>query len=426
MMDDSTLSNLFYHLDMAVMERLNDGSLQLIGDLPDCLKRFFPDVSPCMKRFRPEEEFPFLENFLFDAEDWWNTESSGRLKSGPWIETDQWGNECEFEATALCIEKRDILLIELARYSYEEKQAFIQKSRELSLAYHRLAQAEAEVKKARDAAEDANRKIISSIRYSRMIQRSLLPDPENIRTFLQNSFYIWMPRDIVGGDFIFAEWLSELSRESNATGTLVIAVVDCTGHGVPGALMTIIACFALRKIIRDEKKRAPAQILARLNFLVKTSLHQDTDYALSDDGLDAAVCCIEVQGEGQEVRGEGSRMIFAGAKLPLIYIENDKVETIKGDKQSLGYRRSDLDFEYTNHFITIQKGMRFYMFTDGFTDQHGGKKKRRFGSRRFRELLKKNAHLSFDKQREALLQAFDDYRGSNERRDDMTGIGFGF
>jgi serine phosphatase RsbU (regulator of sigma subunit) len=223
----------------------------------------------------------------------------------------------------------------------------------------------------------------------------------------------------VGGDFIFTE--------ASENG-FIIAVIDCTGHGVPGAFMTMIAVFALGKIIKDEGHHDPAQILNRLNFLVKTILQQDTDYALSDDGLDASVCFV--RGRPFVVTDDGERttdyeeLIFAGAKLPLAYVYKNEITVIKGDKKSIGYKKSDLGFSFTNHKVPIEKGMSFYMFSDGFADQLGQERERRFGIVRFKELLKKNAHLGFEKQREILLQAFHEYRGDVETLDDVTVVGF--
>jgi serine phosphatase RsbU (regulator of sigma subunit) len=223
----------------------------------------------------------------------------------------------------------------------------------------------------------------------------------------------------VGGDFIFTE--------ASENG-FIIAVIDCTGHGVPGAFMTMIAVFALGKIIRDEGHHDPAQILNRLNFLVKTILQQDTDYALSDDGLDAAIC--SVRGRSFVVTDTGDRttdyqeLIFAGAKLPLAYVYKNEITIIKGDKKSIGYKKSDLGFEFANHQLTIENGMSFYMFSDGFADQLGHEKERRFGTARFKELLRENAQLGFEKQRNVLLQAFNEYKGDTEVLDDVTVIGF--
>ncbi|WP_207682064.1 SpoIIE family protein phosphatase [Desulfonema magnum] len=282
--------------------------------------------------------------------------------------------------------------------------------------------------RAREAAEAVNRKIMESIRYAKMIQASLLPSPEKLKIYLPDSFFIWMPRDIVSGDILFTD---------SFEGGFVVAVIDCTGHGVPGAFMTMIASSGLRRIIRDEGCSDPGEILKRLNFFVKTSLHQDTEYALSDDGLDAAIVSIQ-SSENKKLTSEklttdncllttgDCLMTFAGARLPLICIHNHKVTTIKGDRQSIGYKRSDLNFNFSNHTIMIEKGMCFYMFTDGFTDQLGENEERRFGSRRFRELLNENSRKPFDEQRNALLRAFNVYKGENERQDDVTVVGFGF
>ncbi len=266
----------------------------------------------------------------------------------------------------------------------------------------------AEIK--REIAEAANRKIMESIHYAKMIQRSLLTDPDEIRTYLPDSFFIWEPRDIVGGDIFFTEKLED---------GFVIALVDCTGHGVPGAFMTMIASSGLRKIIRDEGCHDPAEILKRLNHFVKKTLHQDTKYAVSDDGLDAGICFIE--SESRTAR----RLVFAGAKLSLFFVHNGEVNVIRGDKQSIGYRRSDLNFDFTDHTILIEKGTVFYMASDGFTDQLDGRD-RRFGTGRFRELLKTIASLPFEKQREMLLEAYEAHKRNKPRQDDVTVAGFGF
>lgn len=267
---------------------------------------------------------------------------------------------------------------------------------------------------ARKTAEDANKKIIESIRYAKMIQTSMLPNPENIKKYLPNSFFIWMPREIVGGDIIFAD---------SIVGGFIIAVIDCTGHGVPGAFMTMVASSSMRRIVKDEKCYNPKKILSRLNFMIKTSLHQDTEYALSDDGLDAAICFLKPK---ETYMTSSFGLVFAGARLSLFHVHNGEVSVIKGDRQSIGYKRSDLDFEYTNHMIRIEKGISFYMTSDGFADQLGGKKRRRFGTKRFKKLLEKCSYLSFEKQRSLMLKAFNEYKGKNERQDDVTMVGFGF
>jgi len=350
---------------------------------------------------------------------------------------------------------------------------FIEMSNELEDSYRKLEEYNRtleqkvqerteELNKTLEVVEEANEKITDSIRYAKMIQRSLLPNPESIKSFLPDSFFIWKPRDIVGGDFIFMDSFKK---------GFIIAIIDCTGHGVPGAFITMIATFGLRKITRDEGCHDPAEILKRLNFIIKTSLKQDTEYAQSDDGLDAAVCFVSgqlpvvggqlpvvggqlsVSGQPSVVSGQPSvatdnrqwttdngqpttdnrqrttdnrQLTFAGAKLPLIYIHNDEINVIKGDRQSIGYKKSKLNFDFTNHVVNVREGMSFYMASDGFPDQLGEKTDRRFGSRRFKNLLKENCNNPFEEQRDIILSAFDEYKGKSERQDDVTVVGFGF
>jgi len=260
--------------------------------------------------------------------------------------------------------------------------------------------------------EKANHMIMDSIQYAKRIQSSLLPDLTQVKFDLPNSFFLWMPRDVVSGDMLYVKLVAD---------GLIIAVIDCTGHGVPGAFMTMIASTNLRRIIREENCHDPAEILKRLNFLIKTSLKQNTEYAKSnnglDNGLDAAICFV---------KPHEKLLTFAGAKLPLYYIRNDFVTVIKGDKQSLGYKKSDLNFTFNNHIVNIEKSTSFYLSTDGFVDQLGGSKRLSFGKKRFKNWLLENSQQSFEQQSRTLLQAFNEYRGDNDRQDDVTVMGFGF
>jgi two-component system sensor histidine kinase ChiS len=258
------------------------------------------------------------------------------------------------------------------------------------------------------ATEAVNKKIMESIQYAKIIQSSLLPYDEQVKTYLPKSFFIWKPRDIVGGDMFYTESFED---------GFIVVLMDCTGHGVPGAFMTMIASTHLKRIVKDEECHEPSEILKRLNFLVKTSLQQDTEHVQSDDGLDAIICFV---------KPHQKLLTFAGAKLPLYYINNNKINVIKGDRQSIGYKKSDLNFQFTAHIINIEQGMSFYLTTDGFIDQLGGSKRFPFGKKRFKQLLMKNTHKSFDEQAEKLLQTFNEYQGDNDRMDDVTVVGFGF
>lgn len=229
---------------------------------------------------------------------------------------------------------------------------------------------------------------------------------------LADQFIIWEPRDIVGGDLY---WLRQERK-----GCMIV-LLDCTGHGVPGALMTTIAVSALDHGFQETSD--PARMIAQVNRSVKAALRQNSDHTarknsddgLSDDGLELGICLVEP---------ERHRLTFAGARFPLLVLEGDEVKVISGDKSGVGYRHIDADRRFTNHMLTLRPGMKFYMYSDGVTDQIGGAKHRAFGRKRIVESLIENRHLSMTKQRAALLNTFRDYQGDEERRDDVAMIGF--
>ncbi len=257
-----------------------------------------------------------------------------------------------------------------------------------------------------DELDRANSKIMESIQYAERIQHSLLPDTVEMSRHLDN-FIIWQPRDIVGGDiFMF---------ERFANGYLV-AVMDCTGHGVPGAFVTMIVGSTCKTILKENDPADPAGLLRVLNIVVKNSLNQrESDSLSSDDGLDAGICFIDI---------ENQTLTFAGAKIPLWYIAASGLHEIRGDKQSLGYIRSDPEFRFTNHRIPLEPGAVYYLGTDGVTDQVGGQRRLPFGKRRLFEILLRNWQLPLGRQQELLLTAFTEYQDDEERRDDVSFVGF--
>lgn len=257
--------------------------------------------------------------------------------------------------------------------------------------------------------EAANEKIISSIRYAGIIQYAMLPEPSAISSFLPNSFFIWEPRDIVGGDIYVCEKLD--------TG-IIVALIDCTGHGVPGAFMTMLASSGMRRIIREERLFRPSDILKRMNYLMKSSLQQDKENPRSDDGLDAAVCYFD---ENEKT------LYFSGARIPLFYIDQGELHIVKGDRQSIGYVSSDLSYEFSTVSIDNKDlSKTFYLATDGFVDQHGGEEKQRFTNKGLHTLLIENYQLPFAEQSQVLIDALERHRGNTQRTDDVTVAGFKF
>lgn len=284
---------------------------------------------------------------------------------------------------------------------FRDQQMILMDKKNVELARERDVAAKAQAETAA-----ANKKITESISYAQNIQTSILPDMAQLGLLLPDSFVIWMPKDIVGGDMIFAQW------DANH---LLLAVIDCTGHGVPGAFMTILASSSLKSIVREDNRRNPASILQELDQFVRKSLKQDTDATTSDDGLDIALCSFDWQ----------KRLLtFAGARLPLLYVADQKMNEIKGEHRSLGYKTSNADFVFTNHELPIEKNMMFFLATDGIDDQFGGAKGLPFGGRRLRKVFLEGVEQPFAIQKERIVSAFLEYKGENEQVDDVTVVGF--
>jgi serine phosphatase RsbU (regulator of sigma subunit) len=243
-----------------------------------------------------------------------------------------------------------------------------------------------------------------SIQYASRIQRSLLPDPKLMEESSSEYFCLWEPRDIDGGDMY---WVRQDRRG------YFVALFDCTGHGVPGALMTTIAVSALN--IAFAETADPARLISRVNQIVKHMLGQEIDGGLSDDGLEMGVCHVEP---------ERMRMTYSGAKFELLSMNGKDTEIIKGDKSGLGYRHVDYDRKFTNHSIRVRPGQKFYMYTDGITDQIGGNRRRAFGRKRLVSLLGDITSVPLRGQEAAITQAFANYQGAEARRDDVSMIGF--
>ena len=279
-----------------------------------------------------------------------------------------------------------------------------------------------------------NKEVQDSIDYASTIQRSFLKNPAIIKERFNDSLVIWQPRDKVGGDlYIFEE----------TTEGVLFGVVDCTGHSVPGGFMTMLAGSIIKKLA-NVLSNNPAKLLSELNIAIKQQLNQEGKDALSDDGLDMGLCFINK---------ENTILRYAGAKMDLIYfkeshqreVKSHQLDTkslqrevkslqpdininplniIKSNKQSIGYKRSKSDYEYTNHEIHIEKSESFYLYSDGITDQTGGNKNFPYGNKKFKKLLLSIQEKTMAEQETIILKTLKEYQGDNERRDDITIIGF--
>ncbi len=267
-----------------------------------------------------------------------------------------------------------------------------------------------EVDKQKEIVEKQKEKIVDSITYAQRIQQSILMEESEVQNYLPECFIYFQPKDIVSGDFY---WCSKLGDK------IIIAAVDCTGHGVPGAFMSMIGNTLLNQIVNEKQITKPSEILHYLNLGVYEALHQKKDGALSDDGMDTAVCCIDYKNNELQYAGQNSLYVLSDGKL----------EVIKGDIYGIGgggmiaKLHDPLKKVFANHVIPMKKGMSIYLSTDGYMDQFGGAERKKFGAHRFKDLLLNNQHLNMQKQKELFSSAHDEWKGKTVQIDDVLVIG---
>ena len=250
---------------------------------------------------------------------------------------------------------------------------------------------------------EKNRQITDSINYAERIQQAMLPSEEKLKALFPDNFVLFKPRDIVSGDFF---WAGETDSHK------IIVVADCTGHGVPGAFMSMIGMELLNRIISLEGNSDPGLILNKLHVGVNEALKQDKTEVR--DGMD-----IVVLAEAKKK----SEILFAGAKNSLVYAENGTIETIKGDKFPIGGHSEEGERKFTSHKITPKSGAFFYLFSDGIQDQFGGPDGKKFMVKRLKKILASNHSLPPRDQLAALTNSLDDWMKGEEQLDDICLIG---
>ena len=264
-----------------------------------------------------------------------------------------------------------------------------------------------ERKKAEEQLAQALSLIRESLDYASHIQRSLLPADGELDNCLHEHFVLWHPRDVVGGDIYW---------HRDSTGGDLLVVCDCTGHGIPGAFMTLIGNGALNHALVEHPDGDPAAILGSMNRYVKRVLRQDTEAdGYADDGMELGICRID-----RETR----QMTFAGARFSLLTSRDGEFNSIKGDRSGIGYRRCEDSFKFSNTVVDVEPGTAVYLTSDGLIDQIGGRKRRSYGKKRLLRLLLAFQHLPMDEQGELIWDEFVEYQGDENRRDDVTMVGF--
>jgi len=261
-----------------------------------------------------------------------------------------------------------------------------------------------ERRKAEEKVRKQKQNIESSIQYAQRIQNAVLPAKKRIAELYPEHFVYFRPRDIVSGDFY---WFNSIGNKA------VIVAADCTGHGVPGAFMSMLGISFLNELIGTSIIDNAGEILNQLRNKVKTTLDQTGKESEAQDGMDLSLCILDK---------DTNEMQFAGAYNSLQLIRNNEVQTFKADKMPIGIYIRD-QFPFTNHTIQLKKGDTFYILSDGFTDQFGGEKGGKFTMKRFKQLLLDFNQKSMSEQKDILEETFLTWKGSLEQVDDVVVIG---
>lgn len=253
--------------------------------------------------------------------------------------------------------------------------------------------------------ESKDKDMTDSLIYAQRIQEALLPSEDYFRSYFKDSFVLFKPRDIVSGDFY---WISENG------GKIFVVAADCTGHGVPGALMSVIGIDILNKTINEENVENPSRILAIMDKgLEKTFSREKKVGNVIRDSMDIGLCVID---------RKHKKLEYAGAFFPLYLVRDDMLIEIKGDKYIIGMNPEGL--EYKNNEIDLRDDDILYIFSDGYVDQFGGQENKKFMYRRFRYLLLKIHSFPFADQKSILDENIKTWMSDNSQVDDIMVIGF--
>ncbi|MGE4278929.1 MAG: response regulator [Magnetospirillum sp.] len=255
--------------------------------------------------------------------------------------------------------------------------------------------------------EEAGRMVASGIRYASRIQGAMLPDLQRLDGLVAETAVWWKPFDVVGGDFYWAGKLGD---------KVVFALIDCTGHGVPGAFMAVVAAASLAQVLRDNRDGDPASMLNGLNQAFRHMLRQDDGGPAADDGFDAALCVLDPRCQ---------HLSFAGANMHLLISDTDGTRRLRGERMGLGYATSPHDARLTTHEITLAAQTTCYLFSDGIVDNMGGgERPQLFGWRRLAEQLDQHRTAPLSEQIAAVKAGLAQWCGDQKQRDDMTLLAF--
>ena len=288
-------------------------------------------------------------------------------------------------------EKFNMMIAQLESYTYELEE--------------KVKERTVKIEKQKEEIEEQKKHITDSIYYARRIQNAILPSFSMISEHLSNYFILYLPKDIVSGDFY---WVHEVD------GLFMISAIDCTGHGVPGAFMSIVGFNQLNHVVNVRKARSASKILDELNKGVITTLNENAGENSIKDGMDMALCVLDQK---------AGKVEFAGANNPLILIRDNEVTRYKGDRFPIGAYEGKDPQNFANNIIDLKSGDCLYLFSDGYADQFGGLDGKKFMYKRFEQLLLEIHALPMDEQKETLNKRLLKWKGSNDQVDDILVIG---
>ncbi|WP_299453959.1 7TM diverse intracellular signaling domain-containing protein [uncultured Microscilla sp.] len=301
--------------------------------------------------------------------------------------------------------------VTLERKVKERTKEITEKNEELQLQKEEILTQRDSLQERGEELQFAYNQITDSVRYAQTIQNAILPFEPKIKQIFEEYFIIYQPKDIVSGDFY---WFNTIKGE-NFTKT-VVAVIDCTGHGVPGAFMSMIGNTLLNETINEKHIFDPAKVITLLHQKIRSDLRQaETN---NSDGMDMSLCVIE------PLTAQQFKVTFSGAKRPLYYVQEGEFNQLKADRFSIGGEvyEDERARVFTNQELILAKGDALYMMTDGFGDTPDAER-RRFGSRNIKKMISHYAHLSMKEQQVAFEATLAKHQGSQDARDDVTMLG---
>ena len=309
-------------------------------------------------------------------------------------------------------EKFNMMISQLESYYYEleekvkERTLRIEKQKEeIESQRDSLAEKNIMLNEAYTEIEEQKKHIMDSIYYARRIQTAILPSYTLLDKYFKEYFIFYMPKDIVSGDFY---WMSINS------GLVMIAAVDCTGHGVPGAFMSIVGFNQLNNAVNVQKARKASDILNALNKGVIQTLNENTGESSIKDGMDMSLCVFDFKNK---------KLDFAGANNPILHMRNGVMTKVKADRFPIGAYAEGQEQAFANNEIKLEDDDLIHMFSDGYADQFGGPENKKFFTKRFEQLLFEIHRLPVDQQKEMLKTTLFDWMGNNDQVDDILVIG---